>query len=89
MRELTRNLGMLLLKGRMARLSLSLFFGIASYSLPALAMNVTPQDQYKKLIRLNEDIHLLSDKPFGKYQRAQQRPFNQASFSLAVNEPAI
>jgi hypothetical protein len=57
---------MLLPKGQLARLCLLLFSVTTSWGLHAQAANVTPEDEYKKLIRVNEDIHPLGENPFGE-----------------------
>ena len=54
----------LLPKGRLARLSVFCFTFVALSALHA--QTVTPEDEYKKLIRVSEDIQPLGEHPFGE-----------------------
>lgn len=78
-------------KGRLARLCLFLFCAATSWGLHAQATNVTPEDEYRKLIRVDEEIHPLGENLFGETVSLYNGTlsFEQTDVSLAGEGPAI
>ncbi|MFC5437212.1 hypothetical protein ACFPME_11635 [Rhodanobacter umsongensis] len=78
-------------KGRLARLCLFVFAAVSmSGALHAQSM-VTPEDEYKKLIRVSEDVQPLGATPFGESVSLYNGSlsFDQTDISLAGNGPLL
>src|SRR3569623_3236998 len=82
---------MLLPKGRLACLCAVVFYATLRHGLRAQTNPVTPEQEYKKLIRVSEDIQPLGENPFGEnislYDGSLS--FEQTDVSLAGNGPAL
>ncbi|HEY9469988.1 MAG TPA: hypothetical protein VIQ76_10290, partial [Propionibacteriaceae bacterium] len=84
---------MFLPKGRLARLCVSLLLGVVLSCgvVHAQSTVVHPEDEYKKLIRVSEDIQPLGENPFGEnislYNGSLS--FEQTDISLAGNGPLL
>ncbi|WP_162098625.1 hypothetical protein [Rhodanobacter spathiphylli] len=76
-------------QGRLARLCLSVFAVLSLSS--ALHAQVTPEDEYKKLVRVNEDIQPLGENPFGEQVGLYNGSlsFEQTDISLAGKGPVL
>src|SRR3569833_1822964 len=78
-------------KGRLAGLCAVVFFATLSHGLHAQAKPVTPEQEYKKLIRVSEDVQPLGENPIGENISLYdgRLSFEQTDVSLAGNGPAL